>query len=204
MTGVTKHIGLTVATLLLLVSSMPAPAAAVDAESVLTKGTWALGLQLGGGEQNNVEEKRTISGVTFVNVEPRLSYFPFEQFGKGWIKGALETGLEGWFQYYMEPNTATAEGLKLALRYHVLGFGPLAPYIEATAGAAGTNLSVKEMRSTFTFVLEAGAGLSYFVTPGVAINAGYRFQHLSNGNISRPNRGVNSDSGVVGLTYYFK
>ncbi len=189
---------------LLLGCALPLPAAAVDAETVLTKGTWALGLQVGGGEQNNVENHRTFSGVSFVNIEPRLGYFPFEQFGKGWIKGALETGLQGWFQYYFEPHTATAEGLKLALRYHVLGFGPLVPYIEATGGAAGTNLKVKEIRSTFTFVLEAGAGVSYFVTPEMAISAGYRFQHISNGGTSTPNRGFNSDSGVVGLTYYFK
>jgi opacity protein-like surface antigen len=189
---------------LLLACVVPTPAAAVDAESVLTKGTWALGLQVGGGEQNNVENKRTTSGISFVNVEPRLGYFPFEQFGKGWIKGALETGLEGWFQYYLEPHTATAEGLKLALRYHVLGFGPLVPYIEATAGPAGTNLKVKEIRSTFAFVAEAGAGVSYFVTPEMAISAGYRFQHISNGGASTPNRGFNSDSGVIGLTYYFK
>jgi len=181
-----------------------APAAAMDAESVLTKGTWALGLQVGGGEQNNVENHRTISGVSLVNVEPRLGYFPFEQFGKGWLKGALETGLEGWFQYYLEPDTATAEGLKLALRYHVLGFGPLVPYIEAAGGAGGTNLKVREIRSTFTFVVEAGAGVSYFVTREMAINAGYRFQHLSNGHTASPNRGVNSDSGIIGLTYYFK
>lgn len=189
---------------LLLACIVPTAAAAVDAESVLTKGTWALGLQVGGGEQNNVENHRTTSGISFVNIEPRLGYFPFEQFGKGWIKGALETGLEGWFQYYLEPHTATAEGLKLALRYHVLGFGPLVPYIEATAGPAGTNLKVKEIRSTFSFVAEAGAGVSYFVTPEMAISAGYRFQHISNGGTSTPNRGFNSDSGVIGLTYYFK
>jgi opacity protein-like surface antigen len=188
---------------LLLACVVPA-AAAMDAESVLTKGTWALGLQVGGGQQNNVENHRTISGVSFVNIEPRLGYFPFEQFGKGWLKGALETGLEGWFQYYLEPDTATAEGLKLALRYHVLGFGPLVPYIEAAGGAGGTNLKVREIRSTFTFVVEAGAGVSYFVTREMAINAGYRFQHLSNGHTASSNRGVNSDSGIIGLTYYFK
>jgi lipid A 3-O-deacylase len=189
---------------LLLPCVVPTAAAAMDAESVLTKGTWALGLQVGGGEQNNVENHRTISGVSFVNVEPRLGYFPFEQFGKGWLKGALETGLESWFQYYLEPDTATAEGLKGALRYHVLGFGPLVPYIEATGGAGGTNLKVREIRSIFTFVVEAGAGVSYFVTREMAINAGYRFQHLSNGHTASPNRGVNSDSGIIGLTYYFK
>ena len=78
------------------------------------------------------------------------------------------------------------------------------PYLEATAGAGGTSLRVPEIDSTFTFVLEAGAGLSYFVTDALAIDAGYRFQHISNGHTSEPNRGFNSDSGVVGVSFYFK
>jgi lipid A 3-O-deacylase len=53
-------------------------------------------------------------------------------------------------------------------------------------------------------VLEAGAGLSYFVTNALAVNAGYRFQHISNAHTSDPNRGFNSDSGVIGVSYYFK
>ena len=144
MAGLTKLIGVAVAGLM-LVPCLAVPAAAVDAGDVLTKGTWAAGLQLGGGVQNNVEGHRTISGVSFVNLEPRVGYFPFEQFGKGWIRGALETGLEGWFQYYLSPEPATAEGLKIALRYHILGLGPLVPYIEATAGGAGTSLKARRM-----------------------------------------------------------
>jgi len=41
---------------------------------------------------------------------------------------------------------------------------------------------------------EAGAGVSYFV----------RFQHISNGHTSHPNRGFNSDSGTGGVSFYFK
>ena len=78
------------------------------------------------------------------------------------------------------------------------------PYLEGTAGAGGTSLNVPEIDSTFTFVLEAGAGLSYFVTDSLAVNAGYRYQHISNGHTSTPNRGFNSDSGVVGVSFYFK
>ena len=61
-----------------------------------------------------------------------------------------------------------------------------------------------EIDSTFTFVVEAGAGLSCFITDALAINAGYRFQHISNGHTSTPNRGFESDSGVVGVSFYFK
>jgi opacity protein-like surface antigen len=53
-------------------------------------------------------------------------------------------------------------------------------------------------------VAEAGAGLSCFVTSTLALNAGYRFQHISNGHTSNPNRGFNSDSGVVGVSFHFK
>jgi opacity protein-like surface antigen len=104
----------------------------------------------------------------------------------------------------VSPESATAAGLKLALRYHFIGLGRFVPYLEANAGAGGTSLKVPEIDSTFTFVLEGGVGASYFVTDKVALNFGYRFQHISNGNTSTPNRGFNSDSGVIGVSYFFK
>jgi opacity protein-like surface antigen len=188
---------------LALSDGVPRGAAAFDAEREFAEGTGVVGLQIGGGAQNNVENHEFISGISFLDFTPRLSYLPFEPFGSGWLRSAVEPGLEGWFQYYLTPDTATAEGLKAAVRYHFIGLGPLVPYLEATAGAGATNLRVHEIRSTFTFVLEAGAGVSYFVVPGVAINLGYRFQHVSNGNTSKPNRGFNSNSGVLGVSYFF-
>ena len=99
--------------------------------------------------------------------------------------------------------SAAREGLKVALRYHFLGASPIFPYVEVTAGAGGTSLNVPEKRSDFTFVLEAGIGLGYFLTDGVQLTAGYRFQHISNGNIEKPNRGFNSDAGVLGVSFFF-
>ena len=193
--------------LLLFAAVLAAPtvAAAFDADATFAKGTTIFGLQLGGGVENNVEQlARVHNDISFVTFEPRLSYLFFEPFGTGKLKGALETGFEGWFQYYVSPSpTSTAEGLKLALRYHFIGLGPLVPYLEVLAGAAGTNLRTNLINSDFTFVLEAGAGISYFVTPGVAINLGYRFQHISNGGTSVPNTGFNSDSGVLGVSFFF-
>ncbi|HEV8438268.1 MAG TPA: acyloxyacyl hydrolase [Methylomirabilota bacterium] len=189
---------------LFLGAVVPAAARAFEADGQFAKGTTIVSLQAGGGAQNNVEGHRTISGISFVNFTPRLSYLPFEPFGSGWFRSALEPGVEGWFQYYFEPDTATAEGLKAALRYHFIGFGRLVPYLEVTGGAGATNLDVKEINSTFTFVLEGGAGFSYFVAPGVAVNLGYRFQHISNGNTAPPNRGFNSHSGVAGVSFFFR
>ena len=176
---------------------------AFDPEAEFAKGTTIVGVQIGGGVQNNIADDSAISGISFLNVTPRLSHLPFEPFGSGWLRSAIEPGLEGWFQYYLEPRVFTAAGLKAALRYHLLGVGPLVPYLDVTAGAGGTNLNVPEIRSHFTFVVEGGAGVSYLITPAVALNLGYRFQHLSNDGTGHPNRGVNSNTGVLGVSYFF-
>jgi lipid A 3-O-deacylase len=188
---------------LLLLGIVPGAAAGFDADSAFASGTTILGLQVGGGVQNNIAQDPPITGISFLNVTPRLSYLFFPPFGSGWLRSAIEPGVEGWFQYYLEPRTFTAEGLKGALRYHFIGFGPVVPYLEVTAGAGGTNLNVRETRSHFTFVLEGGAGVSYFVTPDVSLNLGYRLQHISNGGTGHPNRGVNSNTGVLGVSFYF-
>ena len=191
-----------VATLAML--SLVRPAAAFDPEATFARGTTIFGLQVGGGAANNVEGHRTVSDISFITETPRLSYLFFDPFGSGLLRSAFEPGLEGWFQQYLSPHSATAQGLKVTGRYHFIGLGRFVPYLEGTAGAGGTSLRVPEIDSTFTFVLEAGAGLSFFVTDKLAVNAGYRFQHISNGHTSNPNRGFNSDSGVVGVSYYFK
>lgn len=180
------------------------PAPAYDPEATFARGTTIFGLQIGGGAANNVEGHRYVSDISFITETPRLSYLFFSPFGSGLLRSAFEPGLEGWFQQYLSPHSATAQGLKLTGRYHLIGLGRFVPYLEGTAGAGGTSLRVPEIDSTFTFVLEAGAGLSYFVTDSLALNAGYRFQHISNGHTSDRNRGFNSDSGVVGVSFHFK
>jgi opacity protein-like surface antigen len=186
------------------VLSLARPAPAYDPEATFARGTTIFGLQIGGGAANNVEGHRYVSDISFITETPRLSYLFFSPFGSGLLRSAFEPGLEGWFQQYLSPHSATAQGLKLTGRYHLIGLGRFVPYLEGTAGAGGTSLRVPEIDSTFTFVLEAGAGLAYFVTDSLALNAGYRFQHISNGHTSDRNRGFNSDSGVMGVSFYFK
>ena len=173
-------------------------------EEEFARGTTIVGVQVNGGAQNNIQRERSTSGITFVGVQPRLSYLPFEPFGSGWYAAALEPGVEGWAQYYLGPQKAVAGGAKASLRLHALGLGPFVPYLEGTAGAGATGLDLPESRSTFTFILEAGAGVSYFVARAVALNVGYRLQHLSNGNTSSPNRGYNAHTGVAGVSFFFR
>src|SRR3989304_4738016 len=183
-------------------------AAAADPAQEDARGAKTFSLEIGGGAQNNVEGHERVLGqprshISFVNLVPRLSVLPLDPVGPGLLRGSLETGLEPWLQYYLEPHGATAEGRDGAVRYPFLGASPIFPYVEVLAGMGGPSLNVPEIRSNFTFVLEAGAGPGYFLTEGVQLTAGYRFQHVSNGNVEKPNRGFNSDAGVLGVSFFF-
>jgi hypothetical protein len=196
--------GLVAAVAALAIGGPAAPAAALEAAQSFSRGTTIVTLQATGGAQANVENFRDASDIAFVGFAPRLSYLPFDPFGSSWYQATLEPGVEGWFQNYLHPQHALAGGLKAVLRLHGLGFGPFVPYVEIAGGAGATGLDTPESRSTFTFVLEAGPGLSVLLSRDLAVTAGYRFQHFSNGNTSRPNRGYEGHSGVVGVSFFFR
>jgi lipid A 3-O-deacylase len=134
----------------------------------------------------------------------RAGFVPWGAVGPGVLRGALEVGLEPFYQRYTDPVDAYFAGLALVGRYHFLSLGRVVPYAELFAAAGGTNLRVVEIDSDFTFLLQGGLGLSVFVTDYVAVYGGYRFQHVSNGNTELPNRGFESHTGVAGVSWYFK
>jgi opacity protein-like surface antigen len=76
--------------------------------------------------------------------------------------------------------------------------------VEAALFAGGTDLEIREIASDFTFLVWGGAGVSYFVTDRTALYGGYRFQHVSNGNTDRPNRGFESHTAVAGVSIFFQ
>ena len=188
---------------LVVVSAAPA-ALAFDPQQTFRQGSFVVSPEAGYGQQINLEDKRVFSDVEFVNVGVRVGWLPFSPLGPGPLHGSFEVGLEPLYQRYTEPHDAFFAGLGLTGRYHFLSLGRFVPYAEAAAFAGGTDLKIREIRSDFTFLLWVGAGLSCFVTDRIALYGGYRYQHVSNGNTERPNRGVESNTGVAGVSFVFE
>jgi opacity protein-like surface antigen len=180
-----------------------APAAAWDAEGTFTRNAVILSGEGGYGEQYNLEGFRDDTGLTLANAGLRLGWLPFGAAGPGPLFGALELGLEPFYQRYLEPVHAFFGGLAAVGRYHFLTLGRFVPYLELAGAAGGTDLRVREIDSDFTFLLWGGVGASLFVTDRAAVYAGYRYQHVSNGNVDPPNRGFEAHTGVVGVSYFF-
>jgi opacity protein-like surface antigen len=182
-----------------------APAAhAYDAKQTFLPGSLVVSPEAGYGQQFNLEDKRVFSDVELLQFGVRFGWLPFAPAGPGPLHGSLEVGLEPLYQRYLEPDDAFFAGLGATARYHFLSLGRFVPYVEAAAFAGGTDLRVREIDSSFTFVLWAGAGASFFVTDRTAIYAGYRWTHISNGNTDEPNRGLENHTGVLGVSFFFE
>ena len=184
---------------------MAAPATfAFDAAATFQPRSFVISPEVGYGQQVNLEDKRRFSDLEMVNGGVRFGWLPFAPVGPGPLYGSFEVGVEPLYQRYLEPHEAFFAGLGVTGRYHFLSLGRFVPYVEAAAFAGGTDLQIREIDSDFTFLLWAGAGASIFVTDWTALYAGYRYQHVSNGNIDKPNRGFEAHTGVVGVSFFFK
>ncbi len=189
----------------LSLAAVAPPAWGFDPAETFKQGTYVFSLEGGYGEQFNLEGFTTQSDLKFFNLGFRSSLLPFERFGAGGaLHGALELGLEPFYQRYTDPEPAFWAGLAAVGRYHFLALGRFVPYVELAAAAGGTDLRIREIDSDFSLLLWGGVGGSLFVTDSTAVYAGYRYEHNSNGNVDTPNRGWESHVGVIGVSYYFR
>jgi len=46
--------------------------------------------------------------------------------------------------------------------------------------------------------------VSVFLSDSTAVYAGYRYEHNSNGNTDKPNRGWESNVAILGVSYYLR
>ena len=196
----------TLVSLIALLVVLPvAGASAYDPETTFQQGTYVLSIEAGGGHQNNLENFQVQSEFDLWYFGVRASILPFRPIGKGnFLYGAFEFGLEPIFQRYESPVKAYFAGLAAAGRYHFLSLGIFVPYVELGAAPGGTNLRAIEIKSDFAFLLWGGVGAQVFVNDTMALYGGYRMIHVSNGNTSRPNRGFEANTGVAGVSFYFR
>jgi lipid A 3-O-deacylase len=193
---------LALASLLVIASALAAPA--FDPDETFKQGSLVISPEAGYGWQTDLEHLSGFTGLEFANIGVRVGWLPFRPAGPGPLRGSLEVGLEPFYQRYVDPVDAFFAGLGAVLRYHVLSLHRFVPYLEVGALAGGTDLRVAEIRSDFSFLLFAGAGAAVFIADRTAVYGGYRFQHVSNGNLDDPNRGFESHTGVLGVSFFFQ
>ena len=134
---------------------------------------------------------------------PSWSITLTDPIGSGWYQGQIALGAELLTFGTSEPLTAYGVGVTPKLQYRFTAWDRLRPYVEGGGGPLWTDLGgrVPEQPGPFNFVVWSGAGCAWTLTPQWAVNAGYRFVHISNAGTRTPNSGLNYGLPFVGFSY---
>jgi lipid A 3-O-deacylase len=119
------------------------------------------------------------------------------------LRGNLEGRLELWGGGQHDPEGAYLVGFTPSLRYNVATGSRWMPFVDAGAGVSLTDIGLPDLCTTFEFNVQGGGGCSYFLRDDLALTLQYRFLHISNANIDKPNVGVNAHVVYIGLSRYF-
>jgi len=123
--------------------------------------------------------------------------------GDGWHRGNWEGRLELFAGAEFAPSVESLIGLTPHLRYDFATGTPWVPFADVGAGVTATSIGPPDLSGTFEFNLQAGFGTYYFFRKNLAATFEARYIHLSCARIHKPNLGLNSIMGTVGLTWFF-
>ena len=120
-----------------------------------------------------------------------------------WYSGHWEWLNEvfGGTQYY--PMSRYVCGVMMGLRYDVATGTRWVPFAEAGVGLTATDIGGPDLSGNFQFNDQAGFGFYYFFRDDLAVTVHYRWLHLSNGGLIPPNHGINTQTLLGGLTWFF-
>ena len=155
-------------------------------------GTVALTLA-GGYSLSHNELAGNVDTLKGYHAIPHIGYFLAENF---------ELLVEPTFLYLEGREAARLGGLSLLARL-VSGGSGMRVYVEAGGGGLEGRLQLRNGSCDAAFTVQGGIGLLFFVSERAAVSAGYRFHHLSNGNLCSGNPGLDSSMAVLGLSYFF-
>ena len=103
----------------------------------------------------------------------------------------------------VRPDTNAEIGCSFHLRYSAQFASWIAPYLELGVGFLYSTQHISEQGSQFNFTPQFGIGMQFSLSDHYALSAGYRYRHMSNAGTAKPNRGIDFNMGLVGLTYVF-
>lgn len=114
--------------------------------------------------------------------------------------GKLKFIFEPFLNTIVSPDSNIEIGNDFVLRYSYPILQKISLYIDFGLGMMFTSQHTYEQSTQFNFTDQGGGGISYALSKNKAINLGYRFRHFSNASIKEPNRGVEMDFILFGVT----
>lgn len=124
--------------------------------------------------------------------------------GEAWYRGSLDLALEPQLFGNFQRTGGFAGGAALLVRYHLLseklGSERLVPFFSAGGGVIGVDFDGRNQDDGFNFILQAGGGTHWMLTPKLAITFDARWHHISNADLGSPNEGIDDFLLLTGVT----
>jgi lipid A 3-O-deacylase len=118
-------------------------------------------------------------------------------------RGTLSFFLEPQFNYVLKPAGDIEFGLGIGFQYSYPVTERISPYILVVTGPHDISVDSITQAKGFNFSSAIGAGIYLSLTKNMALNLGYRHRHVSNADLKKPNEGIDSEIGLLGLSFFF-
>lgn len=165
-----------------------------------TRSRWNFGFQLGFGLEHS--PPRNISHVKLLIAQPQLGLILWDSPNSRWPVRRLEFINEGIFGNAIHPG-GRMTGYTMLLRFDGKATGHVVPFLDLGGGVMNTTLSrrIPELSGSTQFMPQGGLGVQYFLNPQRAVVVEYRFIHVSNAALERPNPGFNGSMVSIGFRW---
>ena len=101
------------------------------------------------------------------------------------------------------PDSNLEVGWTLLIKYSYPVTEKFHPYIIGGGGVQYISQHTREQSTQWGFTPQFGTGFSYFFKKNLALNLEYRRKHFSNASIRQPNKGINMNTFLVGLSWFY-
>ncbi|MCP4653248.1 MAG: acyloxyacyl hydrolase [Candidatus Omnitrophica bacterium] len=132
------------------------------------------------------------------DAKPFLEKFNIESAGR-W-----DFVIEPFISAVFKPSANVEIGSNFLLEYAFPLTEKLHPYLKGGLGMLWMSHHTREQGTQYNFLPQMAAGIHYFINDTAAITCEYRFRHLSNNSFKEPNRGIDSDIVVGGISFFFE
>jgi hypothetical protein len=160
----------------------------------LAQGT---GLGIWGSEHRDAED------VRFAGLIPRWGVGLSDPLAEGaFYHGNLELLIEGALLFAYGPHGGWMGGANAVLRYNLLGWGRVVPFLEVGAGVAYLDLGLDSQSDGLGFTPQGGLGLHWVLSERAALTVAWRLHHVSNAGLYDDNVGINDSLLLVGVSWF--
>ena len=184
--------------MLILFSAVGSRAAGGERKSCIKEIGLLSGYASGGlKDKDDYELILTIARIGF-DLKPFLNKFKLNP------PGIVEFELEPFANTVISPDNNAEVGFNFLFKYAFPLTKRFYPYIEGGLGFVFMTQHTLEQSTQYNFLPQGGVGIIYFIKKDrLALNAGYRYRHLSNNSFKSPNSGINVNMALVGVSLFY-